>query len=233
MLQQSVPSLYTSKLIGYSRSFTLVDVDRPGRSTRRCIGVHAALEFHSINYPSCTRNRGGASLRSRSSQRARAGSGIRGDHPTRRSRGKVAPAVSRADARSEAADTPGGPSRRWSLSRATSRWSASTHSPTLPWFVTADCPQYGQTLSLRGGADFVTMPLDDGRAAPTLGGDLSKSPRRVTAEHTRELYRLGHASRYQPTTEHTCRSTDASPGRVARSAAPRGRARSRPPVADG
>ena len=37
----------------------------------------------------------------------------------------------------------------------------------LPWFVTADCPQYGQTLFLRGGADFVTMPLDDIRAAPT------------------------------------------------------------------
>ena len=116
---------------------------------------------HSTNYPSCTRTR--ARPLGRCSSR---------DQPARRSR-KVTPAVSRADARFEAADTPGGPSRRWSLSRATSRWSASTHSPMLPWFVTADCPQYGQTLFLRGGADFVTMPPDDVRAAPTFGGDLS------------------------------------------------------------
>jgi hypothetical protein len=64
---------------------------------------------HSTNYPSCTPIR--ARPLGRCSSR---------DQPTR-SR-KVAPAVSRADARSEAADTPGGPSRRWSLSRATSRW---------------------------------------------------------------------------------------------------------------
>jgi hypothetical protein len=175
---------------------------------------------HSTNYPSCTRTR--ARPLGRCSSR---------DQPTRRSR-KVAPAVSRADARSEAADTPGGPSRRWSLSRATSRWSASTHSPTLPWFVTAESPQYGQTLFLRGGADFVTMPLDDVWAAP-IRRRPQRSPRRVTAEHTRELYCFAHASRYQPTTEYTCRSTVASPGRVARAVALRGRARSRPPVAHG
>ncbi len=85
-----------------------------------------------------------------------------------------------------------------SLRRATSRWSASTHSPTLPWFVTADwSPQYRQTLFVRAGADFVTMPLDDVRAAPNTRRRPQRSPRRVTAEHTHELYRLGHASRYR------------------------------------
>ena len=41
------------------------------------------------------------------------------------------------------------------------------------------------------------MPLNEIWAYPQLGGDLSESPRRVTAEHTRELYRLAHLSRYR------------------------------------
>jgi len=62
----------------------------------------------------------------------------------------------------------------------------------LPWFVTADCPQYGQTLFLRGGADFVTMPLDDVRACPFTRKRARLSLRTVTAEHTGELYRSAH-----------------------------------------
>jgi hypothetical protein len=176
---------------------------------------------HSTDYrpargPDC-----GASLRSRSRRRrgrrsvARSADAVREDQPTRRSRANVPPAVSRTEARSETTETLGEPSRRWSLSRATSRWSASTHSPTLPWFVTADwSPQYRQTLFLGGAADFVTMPLDDVLAASTLGGDLSESPGRVTAEHTRRA--VAHLSRYRAYDRVHVLIDRAIPGRVAR-----------------
>ena len=43
-------------------------------------------------------------------------------------------------------------------------------SATLPWLVAAEwSPQYRQTLLLGGGADVVTMPLDDVRACPHSG----------------------------------------------------------------
>ena len=67
-------------------------------------------------------------------------------------------------------------------------------SATLPWLDGAEwSPQYRQTLLLGGGADFVTMPLDDVRACPHSGA--SEIIASVAREHVGELYRLIHPNR--------------------------------------
>lgn len=133
------------------------------------------------------------------------------DQPARRSRANVSPLASRTDARSEATEALGVPARRWFLSRATSRWSASTHSLTLPWFVTPDgSPQYRQTLFLGGDADVAMIPSMTSELSSTHMDATSAVTERVTAENPAGLYRLAHTNRRR-----SCFSATTQAGRCA------------------